>query len=127
MRAPAKRKSLFRSVIFAALLGVAVSLALTILFALALQKAWLDTGALPGFTIAIKVISAAAAACFAVRGYGQRAWLTGALAGLVYAGLAFLIFSILSETFVFTWGILSDLGIGLLSGMFTALLLRVVR
>ena len=73
---------------------------------------------------AIKVIGAAAAGFFAQRGCGSRAWLFGGAAGLIYAMLAYAVFSILSGSFALNMAMLSDMGIGLLSGMLCAMVTR---
>ncbi len=127
MQIAAKGNNLVMTLLKAALLGVAVSFALLLLFALALQKNWLQLSALGVMTVAIKVVSAAAAAALAVALYKRRAWLVGGIAGLCYAGLAFLLFSILSKTFTLSLGVVSDLGTGCLAGAFTALLIRMFR
>ena len=111
----------------AALLGTAVSLALLLLFSLALQKSWMQLNMLGVMTVAIKVISAGAAALLAVRLYKKRAWLVGGAAGACYALLAFLLFSAMAKELSLSLGVLSDIGIGALSGVFAALLLRMFR
>ncbi|MDO5111498.1 MAG: TIGR04086 family membrane protein [Clostridia bacterium] len=127
MQMGAKGNNLLMTLLKAALLGVAVSFALLLLFSLALQKNWMQLSALGVMTVAIKVVSAAAAAALAVALYKRRAWLIGGVAGLCYAGLAFVFFSILSKSFSLSLGILSDLGTGCLAGVFTALLIRMFR
>ena len=67
---------------------------------------------------------AAAAGFLAQRGCGSRAWLFGGAAGLIYAMLAYAVFSILSGSFALNMAMLSDMGIGLLSGMLCAMVTR---
>ena len=81
---------------------------------------------MPIVNAAIKVISAAAAALLAVRRCAKRRWLYGAAAGLLYAVLAFMVFSILSDTFVISAALLSDFGMGILSGMLSAMAAQVL-
>ncbi len=127
MQIGTKGNTLLMVLLKASFLGAAVSFALLLLFALSLQKNWLQLSALGVMTVTIKVVSAAAASMLAVGLYKRRAWFVGGLAGLCYAGLAFLLFSIMSKNFSLSLGILSDLGIGALAGVFTALLIRMFR
>ncbi|MDD4074997.1 MAG: TIGR04086 family membrane protein [Eubacteriales bacterium] len=127
MQIGTKGNTLLMVLLKASFLGAAASFALLLLFALALQKNWLQLSALGVMTVAIKVASAAAASALAVGLYKRRAWLVGGLAGLCYAALAFLLFSVMSKSFSISLGILSDLGTGALAGVFTALLIRMFR
>ena len=59
-----------------------------------------------------------------IRYSGSRAWLFGGAAGLIYAMLAYAVFSILSGSFALNMAMLSDMGIGLLAGMLCAMVTR---
>jgi len=107
-------------VIKGGMLGALFSVGLIFLYALALWKEFLPAESIRLVNALIKVLSAAAAALFAVRRCARRRWLIGGAAGLFYTLLAFMVFSILSDTFVFSEALLSDLLIGLLSGITAA-------
>ncbi len=117
MRNGAKTPRMGMEVIKGGMLGALVSVVLIFLYALALWKELLPAESIRLVNALIKVLSAAAAALFAVRRCARRRWLTGALTGLFYTLLAFMVFSVLSDTFVVSEALLSDLLIGLLSGM----------
>ena len=110
-----------------ALIASAFSIALIVLFAVILKQEWANTDSIPVANSVIKVISAALAAFIATRKCKERCWLIGLLAGLFYTILAFMVFSILSDSFSFSLALLSDMGIGALSGMLTAMLLQMFR
>lgn len=110
-----------------AVIASAVSLVLILLCAVALWQQWLDTGAVPVMNAAIKVISAAVAGLVAARRCPGKAWLWGALAGLMYTAVAYAVFSILADTFTVSAALLSDGGMGLLSGMLAAMVARALK
>lgn len=110
-----------------ALIASALSIALIVLFAVVLKQEWANTDSIPAANAVIKVLSAALAAFVATRKCKARCWLVGLLAGVLYTLLAFMVFSILSDTFTFSVALLSDIGIGALSGMLTAMLLQMVK
>ena len=80
----------------AAFIGCVVSIALIVIFAALMWKQVVGVELIPIVNAAIKVIGAAAAGFLAQRGCGSRAWLFGGAAGLIYAMLAYAVFSILS-------------------------------
>ncbi len=108
------------------LLASIISIALIVLYALALWKEVLPASSMPIANAVIKVISAAAAALLAVRRCAKRRWLYGGIAGLFYTALAFMVFSILSDTFIVSAALLSDFGVGLLAGMLAAMAAQVL-
>lgn len=110
-----------------ALLGVALSLLLILLMSLALDKGWFELKNMQTFTLIAKLLSSLASAALAIGLYKSKALLTGALAGISYAALAYITFSIISGRFMFSLGILGDLGIGLLCGAAMALLMRIIK
>ena len=107
----------------AAFIGCVVSVTLIVIFAALMWKQVVGVELIPIVNAAIKVIGAAAAGFFAQRG-GSRAWLFGGAAGLIYAMLAYAVFSILSGSFALNMAMLSDMGIGLLAGMLCAMVTR---
>ncbi len=122
-----KPDAMFMVVIKGALLGVLLSLLLLLLLSLALDKGWLGLTSLQSVTLVVKVLSALTAAVFALKKYKGHAILTGALTGTAYAALAYLFFSIISESFAFSLAVLGDLGIGCLCGAVAAIFLRTLR
>ena len=104
------------------LLASVISIVLIVLYALALWKEILPASSMPIANAVIKVLSAAVAALLAVRRCAKRRWLYGGAAGLLYAALAF---TILADTFIVSVALLSDLGMGLLAGMLTAMAAQV--
>lgn len=108
----------------AAFIGCVVSVALIVIFAALMWKQVAGVELIPIVNAAIKVIGAAAAGFLAQRGCGSLAWLFGGAAGLIYAMLAYAVFSILSGSFALNMAMLSDMGIGLLSGMLCAMVTR---
>lgn len=108
------------------LLASVISIALIVLYALALWKEVLPASSMPIANAVIKVVSAAAAALLAVRRCAKRRWLYGGIAGLFYTALAFMVFSILSDTFIVSAALLSDFGVGLLAGMLAAMAAQVL-
>ena len=110
----------------AAFIGCVVSVALIVIFAALMWKQVVGVELIPIVNAAIKVMGAAAAGFFAQRGCGSCAWLFGGAAGLIYAMLAYAVFSILSGSFALNMAMLSDMGIGLLAGMLCAMVTRAV-
>lgn len=108
------------------LLASIISIALIVLYALALWKEVLPASSMSIANAVIKVVSAAAAALLAVRRCAKRRWLYGGIAGLFYTALAFMVFSILSDTFIVSAALLSDFGVGLLTGMLAAMAAQVL-
>ena len=106
----------------AAFIGCVVSIALIVIFAVLMWKQVVGVELIPIVNAAIKVIGAAAAGFLAQR--GCRAWRFGGAAGLIYAMLAYAVFSILSGSFALNMAMLSDMGIGLLAGMLCAMVTR---
>lgn len=125
VKAGDRAPNMFIEIIKGGLFASVLSIALIVLYALALWKEILPASSMSIANAVIKVLSAAAAALFTVRRCAKRRWLYGGAAGLVYAALAFMVFSILSDTFVVSVALLSDLGIGMLSGMFAAMAVQI--
>ena len=113
--------SILPAVIRGALIGAAAGVALVALSALFLQKQWLDIGSLPYINIAIKLISAAAAAAAACYKANDKALIRGMAASACYMVLSFVIFSLISGSFELNTALLLDVlicaGVGLLFGI----------
>ena len=95
-------------IIKAALIACALGVALVALCALFLQKQWLDIGSLPYINIAIKLVSAASAACIACIKAKDKALIRGMAAAACYMLLSFVIFSLISGGFELNTALLSD-------------------
>jgi len=73
---------------------------------------------------AVKVISIFFGVFIVLRGVSTKAWLHGAIFGLVYTVFAFLIFSIIDTNFSITTGFLIDSGFAVIIGAISAILIR---
>lgn len=108
-------------------IATALSLLLIVIYAVAMWQQWLTTDSINIFNTVIKALSAAAAGAVATRKCAKRAWLYGFFAGVLYSALAYAVFSILSDVFMFSLAVLADFGIGALSGMLGAMILRAAK
>ena len=115
------------SLLRAALWATILSLAMVVLYAVALRQGWLSSDTMGAITAAIKVLCAAAAGFFAQRTAKERLWLWGILGGLVFSLFSFAVFSILSQTFMFSVAILSDMGVAAAAGLFAALMWQIFK
>ena len=70
---------------------------------------------------------AAAAGLIAVRRCKKRLWLYGALAGTLYAVLAFIVFSAVAGTLYVSIALLSDIAIGAVSGLLSVMVLQMLK
>lgn len=116
-------RNMFINILKGALIASAVSVVLIVIYAFLLYKGVLSNDSVSIVNSFIKVVSAAVAAIIVVRKCQEKRWLFGGLTGLVYTLFAFMVFSILSSTFAFSWAMLSDMGMGVLTGIFTAMIL----
>jgi len=105
-----------------ALLGAIVSVLCILLYALILKQGWLNESGMAAINVGIKAISAAIAALVATWRCPNKRWLFGGIAGGVYILLSFAVFSILSGQVLFSAALLSDIGMGVLIGMFAAMI-----
>ena len=110
-----------------ALLGVIISFVLVVLYAVALKEELLLVSTMGLFTTVIKVICAAPAGLIAVRRCKKRLWLYGALAGTLYAVLAFIVFSGVAGTLYVSIALLSDIAIGAVSGLLSVMVLQMLK
>lgn len=122
-----KTRPILFTLLRAALWATLLSLALVVLYAVALRQAWMGSGTMGPVTAAIKVLCAAAAGLLARRAATERFWLWGLLGGLIYSAFSFVIFSILSQTFVFSLAIFSDMAMAAAAGLFAALLWQMFK
>lgn len=111
----------------AALWAMLASLGLVVLYAVALRQNWLGTDTMGAATTAIKVLCAAFAGLLAHRAGGSRYWLWGMLGSVLYSLLAFLVFSLLSQTFILSLAILSDMAMAAAAGLFGVLVWQMFK
>ncbi len=124
---PTEAPNMFVELLKGAVTASAVSLLLIVIYAAAMWQQWLSTESIGIFNAAIKVVSAAVAGIVVARRCKERAWFFGAAAGLIYSAFAFVIFSILSDTFLLSWAVLADMGIGVLAGMLSAMVFKIAK
>ncbi|MEG1559758.1 MAG: TIGR04086 family membrane protein [Clostridia bacterium] len=127
MRSKVKKQSAVFIVIKAALIASIVSIVLIVLFAVLLYNGILNEGSISVVNTIIKVLGAALAAFLTVRKVEEKRFIMGAISGISYTVLAFLVFSLMSTKFSISLGLLSDLGMGLLAGMLTGLLYQTLK
>lgn len=126
-RATQKQANMALEVGKSALLGVIISFVLVVLYAVALKEELLQVSTMGLFTTVIKVICAVAAGLIAVRRCKKRLWLYGALAGTLYAVLAFIVFSAVAGTLYVSIALLSDIAIGAVSGLISVMVLQMLK
>lgn len=126
-RATQKQANMALEVGKSALLGVIISFVLVVLYAVALKEELLQVSTMGLFTTVIKVICGAAAGLIAVRRCKKRLWLYGALAGTLYAVLAFIVFSAVAGTLYVSIALLSDIAIGAVSGLISVMVLQMLK
>lgn len=114
-------------IVKAALIASVLTILLIVIYAFILHQGWLSENTVSMANSLIKVIGAVIASLLVVRRCERLAWLYGALAGVVYVLLAFVVFSLLTDTFTLSLALLSDLGVGFLAGMVTAMVMQTRR
>ncbi len=97
-----------------------LTIALILLFALAMKLGITKEGAIPFVNQSIKILGILLAAFFATRSEGRKVF-RAVLAGVLFIIMGILLFSLLDGRFVFTasliWDLLMGALIGLLAGM----------
>lgn len=87
------------SVLKGALIAVSVSLVLILIFALLIKFLNIPDGAIQPVNQVIKIVSILVGTLLGLKKFPQKGLLTGAVIGISYTILAFLIFSMLGRTF----------------------------
>lgn len=123
----ARPTNILMCIIKGALLASIASIALLLLLALALEKMWLPIESVEYISPALKVIGSAFASMVALRKCTGKRWLIGMAAGAVFSLIAFMSFSIISNTFQVTSAIIADLGLCSASGAITGIILGFKR
>lgn len=104
------------SVLKGSLISVSVSLVLILVFALLIKFLNIPDSVIQPVNQAIKIISIFCGCWFALKNFPKRGFVTGALLGVVYTILAYLIFSVLSKTFSFDITLFIDILFALIIG-----------
>ncbi len=113
--------ALFGPVWKAAAVATIFTIALILLFALAMKLGITKEGAIPIINQCIKVLGILLAAFLATRRDGRKV-LRAVLAGVVFILLGIVLFSLLDGRFVFTVSLLWDLLMGALIGVLSGML-----
>ena len=127
MKLPSIKNQTARAVTKGILHAVILSLVLVFAFALIVLVAGLPSGAIKPGAQVIKVLSIFWGVVVALRGIEKRGWLFGALVGLLYTVIIFLIFSIIDSKFGITSGLLADSLFACVIGVISALILKTLR
>jgi len=127
MKLPSIKNQTARAVTKGILHAVILSLVLVFAFALIVLVAGLPSGAIKPGAQVIKVLSIFWGVVVALRGIEKRGWLFGALVGLLYTVIIFLIFSIIDSKFGITSGLLADSLFACVIGALSALILKTFR
>lgn len=126
-RAAERRVNMALELTKAAVLSVAVSFVLVVLYAMALKEELLDTSTMAIATTAIKAVCAALAGLICVARCKRRLWLYGAIGGAAYMAASFGVFSLVAGSFSPSLALLSDLGLGALAGLLSVMLRQALK
>lgn len=121
------KKGIVFGFIKSSLVGVAVSIVLVLLYAVLLYSGVLKSESMSIVNSLIKIISSLAASFVAISSRSRRLYLVGAIAGGLYMSCAFLLFSLLSQTLNLSLSFLSDLGVGVFTGMLFAMIINAFK
>ncbi len=108
------------SIIKGALLSVALSLLLSVVFAVILRMASISDKVIYPVNQGIKVVAVALGTLLFVR--GEKGWLKGGVIGLVFTALSYLAFSALGGDFSLSWLIVAELALGFFSGALSGII-----
>lgn len=98
------------------MLSVCVSLVLILIFAFIIKLTSMSDTLIKPINQIIKVVSIFFGTLFIVKKVNQKGLITGAIVGLLYSILAFVVFSILNGGFSFDITLLIDILFGAISG-----------
>ena len=115
---------MIKSICKGVLCAVIVTLLFILGFALIVQLAGLDNNIISPVMQVVKVVCIFVAVAIAIKPAKSKGWLFGALVGLLYMVLTFLIFSLLDGKFTIGFTALSDLLFQTLVGLVSSVLLR---
>jgi len=116
-----------RAHIRGALYALTLTFTSVLIFALLVQFVGMPSPVIKPIVQVIKALAIFVGVMAVARNVGRRAWLHGGILGLVYTGLAFLLFSIITPNFSITDGFLFECLFAIIVGMASAMLLRLRR
>ena len=120
------KRTSFVSYVKCALKGALVSMVFTVaiilLFALIIKETGMSDSVIAVINQVIKIGGIVAASYFAIRGTKLKQWLCGAMAGVMFILLNYLVFSLIEGMFGNVALLFSDLLMGLLIGMVFAII-----
>jgi putative membrane protein (TIGR04086 family) len=117
-------KSVLRAHTKGTLYALVIMLSAVLILAFAVKFVGLSNGIIKPSTQAIKVVSIFFGVVVALKYIEKNAWLHGAVLGLVYTVLAFLVFSVIDTDFSITSGLFIDAGFASITGLISAMFLR---
>ena len=116
--------AMVKSICKGVLCAVIVTLLFILAFALIVQLTGLSNQAISPVMQVVKVICIFVAVIIALKPAKSKGWLYGALVGLLYMVLTFLIFSLLDGKFTIGFSALNDLLFQTLIGLVSGVILR---
>lgn len=119
-----QQRNLIFKIIKSAVIAEVLTVVLLLVYAWILWRGILSQDSIPIVNSALKVVCAALAALMVIARRSGRRWLIGALTGVAYILLSFAVFSVTADHFSFSMGLLSDILMGGLAGMFTGMLVQ---
>ena len=122
-----ERSGILKSYLMGSLYAVVITLVLVLGLALLVRFAGVGGVSISVINQGIKVVSIFFGVGIATRAVAKRTYIHGAVFGIIYTGLAFLIFSLLSTSFDITLGFLWDSLFAVGIGAISAILLRATR
>ena len=122
-----KETSVIKAHIRGNLIAVILTLVAVLVFAFIVRAAGFTSGTVGMIAQIIKVVSIFLGVFIVLRRTSGRAWLHGAIVGLVYTVIAFFIFSIIDSNFSITSGLMLDALFALIVGVVSAVLLRLKK
>lgn len=127
MEPKTKKKSIAGDIIKRSVKGTLISMVFTVavilLFALIIKETGLSDSVIAPVNQIVKILGIIGASYFAIKGMLEKHWLTGGLAGLVFIGLSYLVFSLIEGMFGNVALLFSDMLMGLLIGMVFAIIM----
>ncbi|MGI6175145.1 MAG: TIGR04086 family membrane protein [Christensenellales bacterium] len=111
-----------RNILLGVLPAIIMTIAAILIFALFMKLFNMADDTIAPVNQIIKIFGLIIAAFIASRKAADRKWLNGALAGCIYTLIGFLVFSLLSGSFVFSVSLLTDIIMGFIIGLIVALI-----
>jgi len=105
-----------------ALIAMVFTVAVILLFALIIKETGMSDKTVAVIDQIIKIGGIIAASFFAIRGMSEKQWLCGAMAGMLFVILSYLIFSLVEGMFGNVALLFSDMLMGMLIGMVFAII-----